>query len=176
VQHVGSAYVYNAFDTRFDNLAVGCLMAMCINRSWLNRFAGMAARASWMPFLTLALLLLSRLAAPLAYHYSIGFTVDALIVALLILQLLQLSHSRVWSWLDHPVPRYLGVISYPLYLYHGWGLSVGEHIPGLPATARLIAAVGATIILAAGSYFVVEKPCLRLKKRWETFRRPVARG
>src|SRR5437867_911473 len=26
--HVGSAYVYNAFETRFDNLAVGCLLAL----------------------------------------------------------------------------------------------------------------------------------------------------
>src|SRR5688572_29671547 len=28
VLHTGSAYVYNAFETRFDGLAVGCLLAV----------------------------------------------------------------------------------------------------------------------------------------------------
>ena len=26
------SYLYNAFDTRFDNLAVGCLLAVCASR------------------------------------------------------------------------------------------------------------------------------------------------
>jgi peptidoglycan/LPS O-acetylase OafA/YrhL len=125
-----------------------------------------------MPLVTLALLLVSRLGGSKEYHYSVGFTVDALLVALLLLQILQLSRTVLWRWLDHSVTRYLGVISYPLYLYHGWGLSVGEQITFAPEFLKPWIGVLASIALASGSYFIIEKPFLRLKSRWEVWRRP----
>lgn len=37
--HAGAAYVYNAFDARFDNLLVGCLLALCAERPWMRSVA-----------------------------------------------------------------------------------------------------------------------------------------
>jgi peptidoglycan/LPS O-acetylase OafA/YrhL len=56
--------------------------------------------------------------------------------------------------------RWFGALSYPLYLYHVWGLSIGTHTGG--PVAGVVAALG----LAAGSYYVVERPFLALKGRW----------
>ena len=170
--HVGSAYVYNAFDTRFDNLAVGCLLAVAIGYPWFTRAATAFARWSWLPLITIACLLVSRVGGGKMYHYGPGFTIDAILVAVLLVQLLQLSRTRLWSWLNHPVVRYLGVISYPLYLYHGWGLSVGEHVHGVPMAVQFVIGVAGCIALASGSYFVVERPFLSLKRRWEKIRTP----
>ena len=170
VRDVGSAYVYNAFDTRFDNLAVGCLLAVCVDRAWFERLAGAVARWSWAPIVTLACLLMSRIGGSKGYHYGPGFTMDALLVAILLVQLLQLSRTRLWSWLDHPVVKYLGVISYPLYLYHGWGLSAGEHLHNVSPAVQLIVGIAGCIVLASGSYFIVERPFLSLKRRWERVR------
>jgi peptidoglycan/LPS O-acetylase OafA/YrhL len=167
VRDVGSAYVYNAFDTRFDNLAVGCLLAVLATRPWLARGAALVAGRSWYPLLTMAAIVVSRTAISATYHYTTGFTVDALLVAVLIVQLLQLHGSALWRWLAHPVTRYLGAISYPMYLYHGWGLAVGHHLPWLPWPLQLLVGTLATVLLATGSYRMVEQPFLRLKERLE---------
>jgi peptidoglycan/LPS O-acetylase OafA/YrhL len=164
--HVDPSYVYNAFDTRLDNLGVGCMLALAVDCDTVVAAAGRVAQRSWFPILTLALLLTSRLAMPESYHYSIGFTVDALLVAILIVQLLQLYRTRLWSWLEWPTVRYLGAISYPIYLYHQWGASVGRRIAGDAHAFEFAAGVMATIVLASGSYYVIERPFLKLKARY----------
>src|SRR5439155_22189492 len=164
--HADVSYVYNAFDTRFDNLAVGCLLALVVDCDIVVGAVGAWAKQSWFPFVTLALLLTSRLASREAYHYSIGFTVDALLVAVLIAQLLQLYRTRLWRWLEWPAVRYLGAISYPIYLYHQWGASVGRRLPGDAHGAEFAVGVLATIVLASGSYYVIERPFLKLKDRF----------
>ena len=164
--HVDVAYVYNAFDTRFDNLAVGCLLAAVVDYRGVANVARSLARNPWFAVVTLVLLLVSRLAFTPSYHYSIGFTVDAILVAVLIAQLLQLYATPLWSWLEWPAVRYLGVISYPIYLYHQWGASIGRRLPGDNLLLDFVAGVVATVVLASGSYYVIERPFLRLKKRF----------
>jgi peptidoglycan/LPS O-acetylase OafA/YrhL len=150
------AYVYNAFETRFDNIAIGCLLALLLERGNLRGAISATARWSWLPVPTLGLLVVSRVFMPTTYHYSAGFTVDAGLIAIFIVQVLQLYRKPLWSWLELPLVRYLGTISYPLYLYHQWGSgqfngcmhSRGRAVPGGdPGVHRG----------ASGSYFVVER-------------------
>jgi peptidoglycan/LPS O-acetylase OafA/YrhL len=163
--HVDVAYVYNAFETRFDNLAVGCLLAIAIDHDRVVAAARWCAKRSWYPVVTVALLLASRVILPNAYHYSVGLTIDALLIAVFITQIVQLYRSRLWSWLEWPAVRYLGRISYPMYLYHAWGASVARRIPGDVQAIEFVASVLATIILASGSYYLIERPFLKLKAR-----------
>ena len=165
--HVGSAYVYNAFDTRFDNLAVGCLLALTAGTPQAQAIAARLGSSPLAPFVTLALLVVSRAAIGATYHYTVGFTVDAVLVAVFIVQMLQLYRTNLWSWLESPVVRYLGVISYPLYLWHQWGLGAGHHIHLAGPVGEFAAGVLACMALASGSYFVVERPFLALKRRFE---------
>jgi peptidoglycan/LPS O-acetylase OafA/YrhL len=170
-RHVGAAYIYNAFDTRFDELAVGCFLAFGVRQSWFLAFSRAVSRSPALPFVTLVLLIISRLGISAAYHYSIGFTVDALLVMVLLVQLLLLHRHPMWSWLQHPVVRYLGVISYPLYLWHPWGMGAARWLHALPSVGQFIVGVAICVAVASGSYFLVEKPFLTLKQRFS----PVAR-
>jgi len=160
------AYLYNAFDTRFDNLAVGCLLALAADRQAVIRSAEAISRRAWYPLVTLALLIASRSFTPAWYHYTAGLTVNAVLMMALIAQLLLLYASPLWSWLEHPVTRYLGAISYPMYLYHQWGDAVGRHAAA-GEVAIFVVGLSATIALASGSYYVVERPFLKLKARFE---------
>lgn len=160
------AYVYNAFDTRFDNLAVGCLLAVLLADAGPRRFAERFGRSAWMPVPTLALLWISRTSGA-DWHYGPGFTIDAVLLAILLVQLMQLADTPAWRWLDHPTIRYLGRISYPMYLWHGWGLSAARHVDVLPKEARFVLGVLLTIGVASASYALIEKPFLRMKKRYE---------
>jgi peptidoglycan/LPS O-acetylase OafA/YrhL len=166
--HVGTAYAYNAFDTRFDNLAVGCFLALCAGQSWFLPLARAVSRSAALPIVTLVLLIISRVETTAAYHYSIGFTLDAVLVMVLLVQVLLLHRHPMWSWLQHPVAHYLGIISYPLYLWPGWGLGVGKWLHLLPLAGQFMVGVATCIAVASGSYFLIEKPFLNLKKRFSS--------
>jgi peptidoglycan/LPS O-acetylase OafA/YrhL len=162
---VGSAYVYNAVDTRFDTLALGCLLATLLRHPRFLQFSAMIASRPWLPIVTAILIMWSRTGGSAAYHYSLGFTVDSLLIAILITQLLQLHTSVLWTWLDYRITRYLGALSYPLYLWHLIALAIGAKLFFLPQTGQAIAGVAAAIMLAAGSYHLLEQPILALKPR-----------
>ena len=49
-------YIYRAFDTRMDHLAVGCLLAVLLKIGSLDGFARWVTRHSWYPVITLLLL------------------------------------------------------------------------------------------------------------------------
>jgi peptidoglycan/LPS O-acetylase OafA/YrhL len=176
VAHADASYIYNAFDTRFDNLAIGCLLALSVDYDRVITAVERLGRRTWFPLVTLVLLLVSRRALPEAYRYSLGFTVDAILVAVLIVQLLNLHGTTQWSWLDARVVRYLGRISYPMYLYHAWGASVGHRFPIKGKGIEFAAGVLATIVLASGSYYVIERPFLRIKRRFASEESVSSRG
>jgi peptidoglycan/LPS O-acetylase OafA/YrhL len=157
---VSTAYVYNAFDTRCDSLAIGCLLATLLQSGKFPRVASNSS--SPVALLALGLLVISRSFSPQIYHYTLGFTIDALLISIVIVQAILLRDSIFWRWLEHPVTRYIGTISYPMYLYHIWaiGAALRLHVWPIP-TAILI-----TVLLASGSYYLIEKPFLRLKSRW----------
>jgi len=161
-----NSYIYNAFETRFDNIAVGCLLAMCVESRRFQDFAQVLAKWTVVPFLTLTLLLWSRMGGTEAYHYSLGFTVDALLLAVLILQMVQLYRSWMWSWLEQPFTRYLGRISYPLYLYHLFGFGVVNRLGILPTYSRFALGILVCITIASASYWIIERPFLKLKHSW----------
>jgi peptidoglycan/LPS O-acetylase OafA/YrhL len=157
------AYLYNVFETRFDNLAIGCALALCAEQL-ADTITALSARA-WYPLITTALLLTSRLMFGAKYHYMLGFTVDALLLALFLMQVMTLYRSPLWAWLNHSAIRFVGTISYPMYLYHAWGGSIGRRA----ATTQpweFLATLAATLLLACGSYFVIERPFLSLKERF----------
>jgi len=165
--NIGSAYVYNAFDTRFDNLAVGCLLALAVDQRWFRTSEALLTRSSALPIVTLVLLLLSRSLTSPSYHYSLGYTVDACLVAIFILQMLAFHQTTLWRWLEWPIIKYLGVISYPLYLWHAWGLSIGHHVQAAGIAGEFAVGVMVTIGLASASYHFVERPFLLLKQRFQ---------
>jgi len=154
------AIVYNRSDTRIDSILVGCLLACLAS----NKRMEPGLWASWLPVVTVAALLLVRSALPRGFHYSVGFTVEAVLCAAIIMQLLQLSGTRYWSWLDSTFARWLGTLSYSIYLWHGWGISIARHLPPI-AGARLLGGLLLTLGLAACSYYVVERPALALRDR-----------
>jgi len=88
-------------------------------------------------------------------HYTAGFTVDAVLVAVFMVQMLRLYRTRLWAWLETPVVRYLGTISYPMYLWHMWASASASHPRG-GKVGEFVAGVLACIALATGSYFVID--------------------
>jgi len=162
-----STYVYNAFDTRFDALAIGCLIAVLAKSDRFLTYGRLLARRPWFPVPVVVFLYVSRVRLGAGWHYSLGFTMDALLLGILMVQMLQLTQSRWWRWLDHPMAVWLGAISYPLYLWHAWGLAFSGRMvdPATRPASHLFLGLILSISLAASSFYFVERPFLLLKRK-----------
>jgi len=163
------AYAYDAFDTRFDALALGSLVAVLSQGRRFGRVAAVLGRRAWMPLVTLAVVLAWQ-QAPLRLRFGPGFTLDALLLSVLLVQLVMLAETRAWRPLAWKPVLFLGRISYSVYLFHPGALAIAASLTTLPVTVRV--ALGLALSGAAGltSWYLVETPFLRLKDRLSSAR------
>ncbi|MGI8992263.1 MAG: acyltransferase family protein [Bryobacteraceae bacterium] len=169
VFHVWQGYFYEAFDTRMDHLLIGCLLAMLLfysrgHRGWLLICGRPIVTA-----VTVALLVVSVLAELRwtdLYRDTWGFIANPLLCALLIPQLISLRALAFVGWLDWGPVKYLGSISYSLYLYQQLLLEpVQKALKMAPRIVQSAGSIAVLIVVASASYWIVEKPFLRIKKR-----------
>ncbi len=172
--HVSQLYLYTAFDARMDSLAMGCLLAVSIRTRQASRIVHFVCAHWSLPAVTFALLALS-LSTPLlspSYWYLWGFTVESLLSAVLIVQMVVLGDRFPWAWINWKGVRFIGTISYSLYLYNAIGPDMINRSPLGHTFLRAPAGVAAAILLASGSYYIIERPFLRLKSKYEVKSRP----
>lgn len=169
VLKVNQGYLYEAFDARADHLLVGCLLALVL---WSGRFdkrweavTGLWQLALCVGGLVISVLLEMRYSSP--YRDSMGFIVNPLFTAMLIVQLIACRDSLAVAWMQSRPVRYLGRISYSLYLYQQLVLPpAGKLLGRYPLAVEIAGSVAAVVLAASASYYVIEKPFLRLKKRF----------
>lgn len=168
---VSQNYIYRAFETRFDSLLVGCLLAIIMREHLWRRFWRFATSRLSYSLIVLGALICSSLADfDWFYRDVIGLAVEPLLIAVLIVQLFAFDHTKLWSFINWPAARFLGRLSYSLYLYHNDVMPFFERqVSGLPFAARLATAILGTIAVAAASYYLIELPFLQLREQ----RRPV---
>jgi peptidoglycan/LPS O-acetylase OafA/YrhL len=161
VLHLPQAYLDWAFETNACSLAAGCWLALYTLEGrpiWWTRFARP-------PAVTMALgLALSAIC--LGMQPTAGTALWAVPLATIVafcLVSLALPLQRDAA-LAHPVLRWIGAISYSLYLWHLWGLGLGESLPVVHWLQLLIGLVIA-VFLASASYYLIERPVMR----WRDF-------
>ena len=170
--HVWQGYVYEAFDMRADHLLIGCLLAVSLRAGLFPRLWE-ALCSSWAPgILSIAGLVACSLAE---MHYGAGFRDSVIFIvapvlsAFLITSAIAFSGRGFWRALDWGWMRYLGRISYSIYLYQQLTVGLGEKIAAHYALPiRVAVAAALTVIAATGSYFVVERYFLSLKSRFSS--------
>jgi peptidoglycan/LPS O-acetylase OafA/YrhL len=164
-------YITYAFDTRADALLVGCLLALLLKEELAQGLIEKTCRPPWAPLVTASIIGFSVLAGRLSEGYRLtgGQSIEPLLVAILICQLVLHSWSWPWKWLNSKPVAYLGKISYPLYLYHMLATHIttriAARIPGLSTPMFVTLAVFVAIAMVSCSYHFVEKPFLALKTK-----------
>jgi len=157
----GSAYLYNAFENRIDQFAVGALCGLSLATPAMQRLISVAGGRAWAPLVTLCLLVLLDQSTAPAWRFGVSMTLATPLLACLMLQLIALHQHRAWRWLEHPWIVYGGALSYSGYLYHHLGLALGHQVPfGGP-----LAGIACTLAAAAVSYHLIEQPVLRSGRR-----------
>jgi len=183
-QHRTTAYVnglswlhaYIRTDMRIDSMLVGAFFAI------LFRYIKVDRTLAWVAgTIGLAVICWYKFLAPLegmfGYTprdmYRFGFTRNAIMVGLCILAAM----SSSW-WINSVLSLkplvVLGKYSYGLYLYHHIVFhAVMRHLAAHSQSFRLAVGYGLSALLTFLSWKLVEKPCLTLKKRFESPRSSV---
>ena len=168
-------YLRYAFESRFDNILFGCALALGFKLEKIEPILVAANRFSILPVIlaaSLAGLTFLEEHTAAGYHYIVGMDLDAIIIATMLMQFVFLAALRGWSWLNHPVLRFFGRISYSVYLYHILAIAtVSHYLPQLRMRWSYPLIYCGTIAAAYTSFRLIEKPFLRLKDRFAPDRR-----
>jgi peptidoglycan/LPS O-acetylase OafA/YrhL len=154
----GFQYIEYYFPTVADAIATGCLLAI----SWpaLKRFDFffLSRFILIVPVITLAIPLLRGSGLQNRIYQTIGVSVMHIGIAICIYNAIQKS----WRWLNNAVIVWIGVISYSLYLWQQAFINRSDQMHWWTAFPQN---VGLAFALAACSYYLVERPFLRLRDR-----------
>jgi peptidoglycan/LPS O-acetylase OafA/YrhL len=176
-EHFGRWYFRT--DTKFDALLLGCTIALLL--------ASDLPRSRWFARLPIAAIGLASFLALLAVvpwvdqtrvSFMVQLSVFRLASAGLVLAFVVAGRppslpERAFSmrWL-----RFIGVLSYSLYLWHFPVFALAQHELGRSLKSLLVE-VPVTLLLAYGSYRLVERPFLRARERLaSTQQEPAVRG
>jgi peptidoglycan/LPS O-acetylase OafA/YrhL len=152
--------IYYAPDGHFDVILVGCLAGLWFATGRVPSVLGLHRVQQLATVLALGVV--TTVVALIAFGDSVLsgglLTLFAAAVAVLILTVAVPQPSRLGRLLALPPLVFVGKISYALYLWHVVFLFA---LDALPATVE----VGLAVVAATVSYYVVERPFLRWKRR-----------
>jgi peptidoglycan/LPS O-acetylase OafA/YrhL len=172
VVHRPQGYIYEAFDTRADHLLIGCVLAVALRERVCLRLWRLLVDSPSRMWITVTGLVISATLSHFGqamYRDSLAFIIDPLLAASLIVQGTAYSSAALgkilnWGWM-----RYLGAISYSIYLYHPLAMGLGEKLfrkVPLLAPVAPVGAVVAVIAVASASYWLLELPLQNLRARF----------
>lgn len=154
--------VYKATDTRFDSILYGAILAIGIRRErvfiFLNNNISFAVGV--------VLILFSLLFRDESFRESFRYSIQGVALFFLFVPLV-FSSGVVSGMLKTSFFRFVGKISYSLYLYHwlAFGL-VNNYLGDEPLLTRIAVLFALSFALAYLSYKYIESPMLQFRKKF----------
>jgi peptidoglycan/LPS O-acetylase OafA/YrhL len=160
-----------ATDTRIDSILFGCILAIYDNpvvdkvkysaRQWMG---------IWLPLGIIAILLTLINREP-QFRETFRYTIQGIALFPIFITAIRYSDSFLFRFLNLKWVRFIGVLSYSLYLVHYIVLD-GLEITHLPIVLQKVLVLGLAIMIATAIHYFIEKPCARLRKVWLTSNQP----
>ncbi len=151
--------------TRADSLMIGALLALiCLNEDHLRILRRLVS--SWLiPVAMLCFLVVDTLLTMHfkgAYVLSIGYSLQNLIIAMLMAHVVFYDKTILGRILNYPAVVHVGVISYSLYLWQQLFLTTNNTTFSGLFPWNIVCAFAAAEL----SYYMLERPFLRWRKRF----------
>ena len=152
------------FDTRIDAILLGSAMAIAIKSGWLPPKFLLRPLSLWG---SVALVMLLS-GTTWVHRLSLGVLIAAYPLAIILMSVIA-TPPRI---LNNRVASFFGKISYSLYLFNPLVVYFVERIPGLHGFGRVSVSLIAAILAATLSYYLIERPFLRIKDKSHHVSRP----
>ncbi len=164
-------FANSSFFARFDSLAYGCLAAFWFNQ-WRHSLATFYQKHSGKIPVAGVLLIFSPWLLP--FHGRFGATCfdsfQAIGFTLLMLQSLLLPEYGFYRALNWKWVRHIGVLSYSIYIWQQMFCGTEKSVFGLTSAwwLRFPTWILTALLAAHASYYLLEKPLLKLRARFHT--------
>ena len=152
----------------FDGFALGAAMAFAFHRGTFPAFERLLSRPA-VPVLAIAVLVGDLLAGRATHEISSLYVVyTSLAAAALIGHLFVAPDSLASRWASLRPVVLIGKLSYSIYLWHNpiWTFVSSKRYPDVPIAVLTLVEWGLTAVAVVFSYYVIEKPAMRLRKRF----------
>jgi peptidoglycan/LPS O-acetylase OafA/YrhL len=162
----GAHYTYHATDTRLDSLLYGCIMALWMNPAIDPAPARLGARA-WLAIcgLALALLVFTFLYREPFFRETLRYSLQGIALFPLFYCAVRFHRWPLFSWLESPPVRGLGIISYTFYLCHEPCIYIAGDYLGHEGWVRTAAGFAAAVAFSCASYLLIERRFAVLRRR-----------
>ena len=164
--HARPDRTYLCSDTRLDSIAFGCALGV-----WQNPILDTASGwlvARWGRGFLLAgfaLLLLTFLVRGSAFRETFRYTLQGLALTPIFIMAVRSPDWFIFRPLNWRPMRFVGTLSYVLYLVHQVVLEALERDFGLGGVLRAALALGLSLLVAWVLHVSVERPCARLRRQ-----------
>ena len=160
-----STQIDHMLHTRMDSLMFGCLAALAQGEPWFERLYNRLSNYVYPMIASVLVLLVSPILTHHfggAYRYLFGCSIEGLCIVFTMVWLIRNPESLAGSALNWGPIKMVGVMSYSLYLWQ----TVFLHKENHTVFGRYPFNLGYICACAAFSYFLVERPALRLRERF----------
>ncbi len=172
--HHGVSYrrLYYGLDTNALPLLVGCLAGFLYTGGYGRKIR--QCYLALIPFATVMVLVLFLVSVPeqSEWAYEGPIQLVSLLTAATLIAILLSPGSLVAKILARPGVVFVGLISYSLYLWNPFAMLIARHLATgtVGRAVHLFVGLILTFGFALASYYLVERPGLRLKDRFEVNR------
>lgn len=158
---------YLATDTRIDSILWGCLLAMVRNPVMDTPFESSFAKEVGVLLLSGVVLVFCFVYRDDAFRETYRYTLQGIALLPVFYLAVLRSYWPVFKWLDWRPVRYIGMLSYTLYLVHDMMLhSLDYMMSDTARPLRGVLAAALSITIAALSYHYMEKPLATWRKKF----------
>lgn len=163
--------LYNGLDTRADSLLTGCTLSILlsfnlISNNTMRFFKTYYSYISIVSIAALVLIIISLSGNNLLMYYY-GFAITEISVAILILYIFTNHKSQLNSILSLSSLVWIGKLSYGIYLWH-YPIFLFLNYLNLSKLFVIICGTLLTFISASFSFYLIELPFLKFKRRIES--------
>jgi peptidoglycan/LPS O-acetylase OafA/YrhL len=164
--HSAEDRTYVGSDTRFDSILYGCALATRGN-PMLDGASFYSDRTwKWLfvpgSFAILAFTFVYREAA---FRETFRYSLQGIALTPIFACAMRFPNWIPFRWLSGKIIRFVGVLSYSLYLVHHVIIEALEHYVAMQPVLRGVVALAASLALSYAIYVVIERPCAKLRKR-----------
>jgi peptidoglycan/LPS O-acetylase OafA/YrhL len=164
--HASFVHTYYATDARFDSILFGCVLAIVANPVLHDPLHGwFLRRMKWLLPLCVVVLLGTFLERDEGFRETLRYTLQGLALVPLFIAAIHYQKSLPVLLLNLPFVRFLGVLSYSLYLCHAIIMASIESVwKTSPALTSAVSLAGA-LCFATLVHYWIERPCTKIRRR-----------